>query len=66
MLTDAQVRAAKPAAKPFKLADSGGLHLFVSPAGSKAWRLRYEIAGREKLLSLGRYPDVTLVKAREC
>jgi hypothetical protein len=65
MLTDAAVKAAKPREKPFKLTDGEGLHLFVTPAGSKLWRLRYEFAGKEKLLSLGSYPALTLAKARE-
>jgi len=64
MLTDAAIRRAKPAAKPFKLADSGGLHLYVTPAGGKLWRFRYQYAGKEKLLSLGPYPGVGLAEAR--
>ncbi|MFG1294433.1 Arm DNA-binding domain-containing protein [Xanthobacter variabilis] len=39
------------------MTDGGGLHLAVSPAGDKVWRLRYEIAGKEKLLTIGPYPD---------
>ena len=42
MLTDAQIRKAKAATKPYKLTDEGGLHLYVTPAGGKLWRLRYE------------------------
>lgn len=64
-LTDTQIRKAKPADKPYKLTDGGGLYLAVSPAGSKVWRLRYEIEGKEKLLTIGHYPDVTLEAARE-
>ncbi|RWM96198.1 MAG: DUF4102 domain-containing protein [Mesorhizobium sp.] len=67
-LTDAQCRGAKPAEKPYKLIDGGGLHLFVSPAGLKSWRYRYEIGGKEKLLTLGTYgdrpPAMTLAAAR--
>lgn len=64
-LTDKEVRAAKPAEKSYKLADAGGLHLLVTPAGGKLWRLKYRIAGREKQLSLVKYDDVSLADARE-
>lgn len=64
-LTDMQIRKAKAAEKPYKLTDGGGLHLAVSPAGGKVWRLRYEIAGKEKLLTIGPYPDISLQEARE-
>ncbi|MFD1330771.1 tyrosine-type recombinase/integrase [Methylopila musalis] len=64
-LTDVQIRKAKPADKPYKLTDGGGLHLYVSIAGGKAWRYRYEIGGREKLLTLGTYPAMSLAEARE-
>ena len=60
MLTDAAIRAAKPADKPYKLTDRAGLYLHVTPAGSKLWRLRYEFGRKEKLLSIGPYPDVSL------
>lgn len=63
-LTDTAVRQAKPAEKPRKLADGGGLYLLVSPAG-KYWRWKYRFQGKEKLMALGVYPDVTLAKARE-
>lgn len=64
MLTDAQVRKAKPREKPFKLTDSNGLHLYVTPAGGRTWRYRYEIAGREKVLTIGAYPMISLAEAR--
>ena len=64
MLTDVQARKAKPGAKPYKLADGAGLHLFVTPAGGKLWRYRYEVAGKEKLHSIGSYPAVSLIEAR--
>ena len=64
MLTDIQIRKAKAADKPYRLTDGGGLHLFVTPSGGRLWRLRYEFAGKEKLLSLGPYPDVSLADAR--
>ncbi|MBI5014370.1 MAG: integrase arm-type DNA-binding domain-containing protein [Deltaproteobacteria bacterium] len=64
-LTDTTVRQAKPRPKAFKLADSRGLCLEVTPTGAKRWRLRYRFEGKEKLISLGLYPDVGLKDARE-
>lgn len=64
-LTDPQVRKAKPTAKPVKLYDERGLYLEVRPSGSKWWRLKYRFEGKEKLLSLGTYPDTGLKEARE-
>ncbi len=64
MLTDTAIRKAKAGDKPFKMADSGGLHLYISTAGGKLWRFRYQYAGKEKLLSLGPYPDISLADAR--
>src|SRR5476651_316168 len=64
-LTDIAVRNAKPRAKPFKLSDGGGLFLLVQPTGGKWWRYKYRFAGKEKLLALGAYPDVSLADARE-
>ena len=64
-LTDVAIRSAKPDSKPFKLADGGGMFLLVSPAGGKLWRLKYRFDGKEKLLALGAYPEITLLKARE-
>jgi len=63
-LNDAQCRAAKPAEKPRKLFDGGGLHLYVSPTGAKVWRLAYRFEGKPKTLSFGSYPQVTLAEAR--
>jgi integrase len=63
-LTDVTVKTAKPRGKPYKLADGGGLYLLVTPEGGKGWRLKYRLGGREKLLSMGVYPDVPLVAAR--
>lgn len=64
-LTDVQIRNAKPQEKPYKLADGGGLHLYIAPAGGKLWRLKYRIHGKEKLLSIGGYPDITIADARK-
>lgn len=63
-LSDVAARNARPREKPYKLADSEGLYLFVTPAGSKLWRMKYRFQGRERLLSLGPYPFVSLKKAR--
>ena len=59
-----QVDTAKPKDEPYKLADGGGLYLLVNHNGAKYWRLKYRVAGKEKLLALGVYPDVTLADAR--
>jgi integrase len=64
-LTDTAIRNAKPGAKPIKMFDERGLFLLVAPAGGKWWRLKYRVGGKEKLLSLGTYPDVGLKDARE-
>jgi len=64
-LSDAAIRKAKPTGKPQKLADGGGLYLLLNPNGSKWWRIKYRYEGREKLLSLGVYPDTGLADARE-
>lgn len=63
-LTDTAIRNAKPGAKPIKLFDSLGLFLLIAPAGGKWWRLKYRFGGKEKLLSLGTYPEVSLKQAR--
>lgn len=64
-LTDTAIRKAKAEEKPYKLSDSGGLFLYVTPAGGKSWRWKYYVNGREKLMTLGLYPDVSLADARE-
>ena len=64
-LTDTAIRNAKPGAKPAKLSDERGLYLKVTPAGGKLWRFRYSFDGKEKLLALGKYPDVSLASARQ-
>ena len=64
-LTDTAIRAAKPADKPQKLFDGNGLFLFIAPSGAKSWRLKYRFQGREKLLTLGTYPQLSLKEARE-
>tara|TARA_B100001179_G_scaffold180151_1_gene135504 strand:+ start:8222 stop:9457 length:1236 start_codon:yes stop_codon:yes gene_type:complete len=64
-LTDTAIRTAKPGDKPKKLFDERGLFLLVQPSGGKLWRLKYRYLGKEKKLSLGTYPDVSLKVARE-
>lgn len=63
-LTDTAVRNARPGAKSAKLFDGGGLFLLVALSGGKFWRLKYRIDKKEKLLSLGSYPEVKLKDAR--
>ncbi|WP_316358664.1 tyrosine-type recombinase/integrase [Devosia sp.] len=63
-LTDVQIRNAKPLAKGTKLSDSGGLYLFVSPSGTKSWRLDYTFAAKRKTFTFGTYPALTLAEAR--
>ncbi|MBB6186187.1 integrase arm-type DNA-binding domain-containing protein [Rhodanobacter sp. MP7CTX1] len=64
-LSDTAIRNAKPTDKPQKLADGGGLYLLLNPNGSRWWRLKYRAGGKEKLLSLGTYPDTGLKDARD-
>lgn len=63
-LTDTTIRNTKPAEKQFKLYDERGLFLIITPSGGKWWRVKYRFAGKEKSLSLGTYPDVSLKDAR--
>jgi integrase len=70
MLTDTEIKGLKPRTKPYKVSDSGGLHVLVMPEsarlpkGSKLWKCSYRFAGRQKTLSFGAYPDVGLGDAR--
>ncbi|AGK46827.1 phage integrase family protein [Burkholderia thailandensis MSMB121] len=64
-LTDTAIKNAKPADKPMRLFDGGGLYLEIAPSGGKWWRLKYRFGGKEKRISLGVYPDVPLKEARE-
>src|SRR5215469_941358 len=65
MLTVTEVKGARAADRPYKMGDQGGLYLQVTETGSKLWRYHYRIDGKQKLLSLGQYPDVSLKDARE-
>lgn len=64
-LTDKKIRAAKAGAKPVMLFDGGALYLEVTPTGSKLWRLKYRLVGKDNRMSLGRYPDMSLNATRE-
>ena len=63
-LNDRQIKNAKPKDKPYKLTDGNGLYLYITPAGGKLWRLKYRIDDKEKNLSIGKYPDISLAEAR--
>ena len=64
-LTDTAIKKAKASEKPFRMFDERGLYLEVSPAGGKWWRFKYRHSDKEKRLSLGVYPDVSLKDARD-
>lgn len=64
-LRDTAIRKAKTKETAYRLTDGRGLYLLIMPAGGKLWRWKYRFEGREKLMSLGRYPDVSLSQARE-
>ena len=66
-LNDRQIKNAKPAetGKKTKLFDGGGLYLEVTPAGGKVFRLKYRIDGKEKTFTIGKYPTISLVEARQ-
>lgn len=64
-LTDAKLRALKPTGKTQKNSDGGGLYIHLSPAGGKLWRLFYRFDGKQKTLTLGKYPAASLVEARK-
>ena len=64
-LTDLQARKAQPREKAYKLTDTGGLYLYVTPTGGRLWRMRYRYAGKEKTLTFGPYPDVSVTAARD-
>jgi integrase len=65
MLTDTACRNLKPKDKPYKKSDGAGLYLSVKPSGSKHWYMGYRFGGRQKKLSFGAYPEITLSDARE-
>lgn len=63
-LTDSAIKTAKPKEKDYKLSDAHGLYLLVKPNGSKLWRLKFRVNGKEKGLAFGTYPTVGLAQAR--
>ncbi|MBF0259156.1 MAG: integrase arm-type DNA-binding domain-containing protein [Desulfamplus sp.] len=63
-LSELKIRQAKPGEKPYKLFDGDGLFLLITPPGGKLWRIKYRIGGKEKTLSLGKYPALSLAEAR--
>ena len=64
-LTDVKCKTAKAKEKPYKLPDGNGLYLYVTGTGVKSWRYNYRIHGKEKTYTLGKYPQITLVEARD-
>lgn len=64
LLSDIQIKRAKPKDKPYTLNDGMGLSLLIDTAGSKGWRFRYRFAGKPKMISFGVYGDVSLAQAR--
>ncbi len=64
-LTELTIKSLKPQSKAYRMTDSGGLALEVSPTGSKLWRWRYYFQGKEQMLALGKYPTLSLAEARK-
>lgn len=64
-LSDTKIRRTKPKDRPLKLSDGGGLYRLVNPTGSRWWRFKYRFGGKERGISLGGYPTVTLKDARD-
>lgn len=65
MLTVKQIEAAKPKDKPYRMLDSNGLYLYVPVSGKKVWQLRYKLDGKEKVMTVGKYPLMSLQEARD-
>ncbi len=64
-LSDLKVRKLKPKDKPYKISDMEALYILVNPSGSKLWKMGYSFEGKRKTMSFGKYPAVTLKKARQ-
>ena len=64
-LTELQIKHLKPRDKLYRVTDGGGLGLDITPNGSKLWRFRYNYDGKGQILSLGKYPAVSLAQARK-
>jgi Arm DNA-binding domain len=65
VLTDTEIKKARKREKPYKLSDGGGLYLWITPSGGKLWRWAHRYEKKEKLMTFGRYPEVSLAVARE-
>lgn len=63
-LSDATIRSVKPREKSYKVSDFDGLFVLVKPTGSRLWQFKYRLDGKEKLLSIGPYPEISLAEAR--
>ncbi|XXQ68126.1 tyrosine-type recombinase/integrase [Neisseriaceae bacterium B1] len=63
-LNDRLIKALKPKEKAYKQTDGGGLYLFIRPNGTKTWRMKYTLDGKEQLATFGTYPAVSLAEAR--
>ncbi len=64
-LTVKTIEASKSKERPYRIGDGNGLYLEVPPTGAKRWRYRFRYAGKENMISLGTYPDVTLKGTRK-
>jgi len=64
-LTDIKIKSLKPKAKPYKIAYGDGLHILVHPNGSKYWRLKYRYLGKERVMAIGVYPEITIQMAKD-
>src|SRR5271157_4704909 len=64
-LSEIKVRNAKPQESAYKLFDGGGLYLFVTPSGGKLWHFKYRFDNKEKKLTFGSYPEISLLDARQ-
>ncbi|MCG7388735.1 tyrosine-type recombinase/integrase [Pantoea sp. ACRSB] len=64
MLTIKQIDAAKPKDKPYRIADGNGLYLYIPASGKKVWQLRYQFEGKEKIHTVGKYPEIGPADAR--
>jgi len=64
-LTDTEIKKAKPQEKPYKLSDGAGLYVWVTPSGGKKWRASYRHEEKQKTMTFGGYPEVSLALARE-
>ena len=64
-LTVKSIQSAQPAGKPYKLSDGGALYLVVAPTGTKTWRANFNLQGKQKTITYGRYPQIGLAEAQK-